>query len=597
MSNKIKSSFLSFSKLVIILIAAFWIIVVGVYKPWRKNQIVNDVISYYGYLPATFVEKDITLKFTNEWRWTPFVKYWPETAPNGGKVLKTTMGVAILYAPFFLTAHFIAPAMHYPQDGYSLPYQFCVLMSCLVSLIIGMVFLRKLLLHFFSEKITSITMLSVFFATNLFWYSTFDGLMSHGYLFTLTTIFIYLIVKWHREPKLKTAVLIGLIGGFITMIRPTMFSCFLVFALYDVYNKQSFLIKLQLLKNNLKSLFVIIICFFLMLLPQLIYWKYVTDQWLFFSYIGERFYFDRPHIMEGLFGFRHGWLIYTPIMIFSLLGIFFLKKELKPLFLSISILLPLLVYVFFSWWAWWYGGAFSLRAFVDFYGLFALPMACFYKQIFEGGRRLFRITTTVIIGLFICLNLFQSWQFYKGYLHHDSMTKEAYFTGFFAVDYSDKWFEGLDEPDYGRARMGMAEHFSEEEIRKIRPTDIIGFKGSNTQLITCDASSEKAISSSAPWFRKREQFALINVGGNLYVLKTADGRYVTVDPENSGKLRGTKDTYGDWETFELIFCGNSKVALKAHNNKYVAVTAKGPNYLHAISDKINRWTQLRIYIN
>jgi hypothetical protein len=575
----------------------FWITIISIYKPWRKNQIINDVISYYGYLPATFVEKDIALKFTNEFRWTPFVKYWPETAPNGGKVLKTTMGVAILYAPFFLTAHVIAPIINYPQDGYSRPYQFCMLMSCLVSLITGMVFLRKLLLNFFSEKISGITMLSVFFATNLFWYSSFDGLMSHGYLFTLTTIFICLIVKWHHQPKLKTAVLLGITGGFITLIRPTMFSCFLIFALYDVYNKQSLLIKLQMLKANIRSIFVIIACFFLVLLPQFIYWKYVTDQWLFFSYVGERFYFDRPHIIEGLFGFRHGWLIYTPIMMFAVLGIFFLKKELKPFFLSILILFPLLVYVFFSWWAWWYGGAFGLRAFVDFYGLFALPMACFYKQIFEGSLRFIKIITTIIIGFFICLNLFQSWQFYKGYLHHDSMSKDAYLTGFFALNYSDEWFAALDEPDYGRARMGIPEIYSEKEIKEIKPGDIICFKGANTLVVSCEVATTGEINSSRQWMSKWEKFSLINVGGNKYVIKTLDGKYVSADAKNSGKLSATKEVYGPSEIFELTYHGNNRVTFKAHNNKYVAVVSNKPYGLYAISDKITRWTMFRIFIN
>jgi hypothetical protein len=593
---KVKPSFLSFSKLAIIVIVAFWITIISVYKPWRKNQIVNDVVSYYGYLPAAFVEKDITLKFTNEWRWELFVKYWPETAPNGGKVLKTTMGVAILYAPFFLTAHILAPIMHYPQDGYSLPYQFCLLMSCLVSLITGMVFLRKLLLSFFTEKITAITMISVFFATNLLWYSTFDGLMSHGYLFTLTTIFIYLIVKWHEQPRFKIAVLIGLTGGFITLIRPTMFACFLVFALYDVYNKQSFLMKLQLLKNHFRSLLIIIVCFVLMLLPQLIYWKYVTDQWLFFSYIGERFYFNRPHIMEGLFGFRHGWLIYTPIMIFSIFGVFFLKKELKPFFFSIAILLPLLVYVFFSWWAWWYGGAFGLRAFVDFYGLFALPMASLYKQVFEEGKRIFRIMMTAIISLFTCLNLWQSWQFYNGYLHHDSMTREAYIEGFFAVEQKDRWFEELDEPDYNRARAGLPEAYSDQEIKEIKSTDVISFKGSNTKVITCEISPNGEITSSRYRMSKREMFSLIKMEGNNYGIKTSDGKYISVDPD-SGKLEAKNDNCGEWEMFELVYLGNNKIALKAHNNKYVAVTAHQPNYLYAVSDKVTKWTKFRIFIN
>ena len=38
------------------------------HSTWKspKNIIVNEVLSYYGYLPATFIYNDITLEFTKK---------------------------------------------------------------------------------------------------------------------------------------------------------------------------------------------------------------------------------------------------------------------------------------------------------------------------------------------------------------------------------------------------------------------------------------------------------------------------------------------------------------------------------------------------
>jgi hypothetical protein len=104
------------------------------------------------------------------------------------------------------------------------------------------------------------------------------------------------------------------------------------------------------------------------------YWKYITGELFFNSYVGEQFYFNNSHVLKGLFGFRKGWLIYTPIMLFSILGIYFLRNQLKHFFASISITLFIYIFVIFSWWCWWYGGSFGQRAMIDIYPLLAIPL-------------------------------------------------------------------------------------------------------------------------------------------------------------------------------------------------------------------------------
>lgn len=583
------------SKSLILIIALTWVSIMGYYKPWKNNLIIMDVVSYYGYLPATIIHKDITLKFIDNGPYSE--KFWPERTSNGGRVIKTTMGLSFLYAPFFLMAHGTAHMFHLNTDGFSSHYQLFLLLSSLFYLILGFHFLRKLLLLFFSDKITCLTMASVFFGTNLLWYSTLEGLMSHSYLFSFLTIFIYLVVKWHAEPKIKTAVLMGFTGGLVTLIRPTMILCFLILVLYNVYNKQSFFEKLKLFKSKWISLIIIGISSFIVILPQLLYWKYITGDYFFFSYVGERFYWNNPHIIEGLFGFRKGWLIYTPIMVFAITGIFYLRKNAPSFFLSLLIMFPLLIYVFFSWWAWWYGGSFSNRPLVDFYGLFSIPMAAFYKQMIEHTKAIWKWATISIMSLLIYLNLFQTWQFKNSLIHYDSMTKESYILGFRKTYNIREWFDALEPPNYERAKKGLPEFFSKDEVKKIKTNDAIHLRGYNEQVVTCEINSTKELTSTRETFSAWESFSLIYLEGNKVALKTTEGKLVSAAKNNYYKLISDSNQIGTEETFELEYLEKGKIALKASNGKYISTDKNLPHALYANGDSITDTETFRIYIN
>ncbi|MGQ0829460.1 MAG: DUF7910 domain-containing protein [Bacteroidota bacterium] len=592
MINK-KNTF-SLSKWLIVVIALFWISIIFNYKPWQKNLINNDVVSYYGYLPAAFIYQDLSLEFAKE---DPFFfdKFWPNIAPNGGRVIKMSMGLSMLYAPFFFIGDAASYFIDEFQTGYTQTYQVCLLFSCLFYLILGLIFLRKLLLFYFSEKITSLTIASVFFGTNLIWYTTLDGLMSHGYLFSMVSIFLYLVVKWHRENKVSTAICIGLAGGLITLIRPTLILCFLIFILYDVYNKQTVIEKYKILKNNFWSLTLIILGFIIVISPQLAYWKYITGDWLFFSYVGERFYFNQPHLIEGLVGFRKGWLLYTPVMVFAILGMFYLRKNIPAFFLPVIITFFLSVYVILSWWCWWYGGSYGQRPFVDFYGILALPMACFYKQVIEFGKKSIKILITVLVLLLVTLSLFQNWQYRNDFIHYDSMSKESYFLGFFAKQNTAEWYESLDVPDYDRAKNGLNETITWEEITQIKPSDRIFFNGYNMKSISCEIGSNAELTASRFDVGSWETFSLTHLGNNKIALKADNGKYVCNEHNISGKLIANRDTIGAWETFEIIYLGK-KIALKADNGKYVSVNENEPHQLMAISDTISKRELFRIHI-
>jgi hypothetical protein len=95
-------------------------------------------------------------------------------------------------------------------------------------------------------------------------------------------------------------------------------------------------------------------------------------------------------------------------------------------------LLPVLLYVTFSWEAWWYGGGFSARPMVSIYPLLALPLAALLAMAWQWPRRYRRVLHTAM-GICIVLNLWQTWQYASGHLLYDRNTKELYFGRFFEL--------------------------------------------------------------------------------------------------------------------------------------------------------------------
>ena len=117
--------------------------------------IMNDVVEYYTYLPALFVYHDITLKFTEKNPGYYGDKFWPIPAPNGGHVTKMSMGMAMLYSPFFFAAHITAKLTGLEANGFSPIYKLALQMSCLFYRAIGLYFLRRLLQRYFNDVVTS----------------------------------------------------------------------------------------------------------------------------------------------------------------------------------------------------------------------------------------------------------------------------------------------------------------------------------------------------------------------------------------------------------------------------------------------------------
>jgi hypothetical protein len=426
---------------------------------WKKQDVIaHDIRNYYAYLPALFYEHDLSLAFLNDTanRHTEAMLYLPNRTPDGKPVIKMSMGMAVTYFPFFVAAHFYAKWFDYPVDGFSPPYHFALLFSSLFYQVIGLLFLWKVLRTYFHRETATLTTFCLVFSTNVFFYLTMAGALAHTIGFTLIAAFLYYTIKWNRQPVIKYALIIGLLTGLLTLVRPVNILVVLFFVLFPATGFKGIVWRGKFLLQQKTSLLVIGISAFAVVLPQLLYWKYVSGHFFFNSYVGEHFFFNNPHIVKALIGFRKGWLIYTPVMIFALLGYRYLRHELKPVILPLVCFLSIYVYVVFSWWCWWYGGSFGQRVMIDVYPLLALPFAAFIERVHTAPLRIKR-TVYVSIGLFTCLNLFQSMQVKYNILHYDSMTARSYVHNFFSISKSADRENYLEHPDYDKAKRGEGE--------------------------------------------------------------------------------------------------------------------------------------------
>ena len=399
-------------------------------KPGTEAVLSWDVYGYYLYLPAVFIYDDLKgLSFKDE----NFKKYYPAGSfyhatelDNGDHVLRYPVGMALLYLPFFFIGHIAAGVQGLPQDGFSEPYQFWIAMGCIFYACLGLMLLRKVLLRYFKDLVVAATLIILVLGTNYLNYVVYDGAMTHNSLFSFYALILLLTILWHEHPRMWVAGLLGIAIGWATILRPTDLLSFLIPLLWGIKDKESFRQKIQLLLDNWKHVLVLGVGTFLMGMIQLSYWKYSSGSWLYYSYGEYGFDWLSPHIKDGLFSYKKGWLVYTPVMALSLIGLVPLFLNHREKFLSvIGFLLPTL-YIIFAWSIWWYGGSFGMRPLVQSYAVLALPLAACLTAMFR--KKVLAILGVLFILLCVDLNLVMTWQAHSGSpgWHSEYMTKAFY---------------------------------------------------------------------------------------------------------------------------------------------------------------------------
>lgn len=432
---------------------------------WKRSDrvIKDDVYAYYAYLPSVFIYHDLSLMYIDKLQEEGIFITWPKILPDNKRVILVSMGMSFLYLPFFLPAHVYAVVTHHPPTGYSPPYKFALILSTITFLIIGLIYLRKLLLKYFEELPVAIVLIVTVLFTNMLWYTVVESPMTHVYSFALITVFLYHTDRWYENLTLKRTIYLGLLAGLITLIRPTNILIVVLFLLWKIQSWNDLKLRIRLLLNKVPHLLVMVLCSLLVWLPQMLYWKMQTGQFLYYSYPDDQgFFFNNPQIFNSLFSWRKGWLIYTPVMIFALMGIPLLRHYHRELIVPVLTYVMLTIYVLSSWWDWWFGGGLSIRAYIDMYGVLAIPMAATLTWFFNR-KRIVKYIWIAVFSLIAARTLFHHIQYHYGAIHWVAMTREAFFDSFWRIRPSERFYTLIKNPDYELARKGIYKYEGESD--------------------------------------------------------------------------------------------------------------------------------------
>ncbi|PIP53679.1 MAG: hypothetical protein COX07_09405 [Bacteroidetes bacterium CG23_combo_of_CG06-09_8_20_14_all_32_9] len=361
----------------------------------------SDKIGYYIYLPAAFIngfyKEDFPKNLAADSNWG-FSYY------ENKLFTKYSSGVAILILPFFLILHLILLLFGYNASGFSPPYHILVNITAAFYLALGIIAIYRFMRFYLKKNSSLFTILVLLFSTNLYYYASFETLMSHVYSFSLFSIFLYSLKNYlDKGNKAKFLILTGITLALATLIRPTNIFLGVICILLDASSFK--IIKDRILHFiHPKRFFIIAICFVLIFFPQMIYWKFISGHYIYYSYGEEGFkYLTNPKLIETWFAPLNGLFVNNPAYLIILAGLIFSIFKLKSNRIFGILSFIWIAYFSASWHCFNFGGAYGLRTYVEYNAVFALPFGFFLQYIFQKKKSYLKI---IIVSFLIYFTYF-----------------------------------------------------------------------------------------------------------------------------------------------------------------------------------------------
>lgn len=410
----------------------------------------GDGSGYYAYLTTVFVHgtTDFTkvYEFEKSHRGLDYLAHYFHSY-NGVLINKYFLGTALLILPFYLLAWLYSLITGMPPDGYNFLFQYAVALAAAFYCSVGLLFINRTLRSFgISKWLSLLSMITILAGTNLFYYTFMHPSHSHVYSFAAVSVFVYYARSFFIKPERKQLFLTALSFGLVVLIRPTN-AMVLMGIPFIAGSRDYFMQGVNFLKSNRTMLLVAVLLSVLVIAFQLVFNLIQTGQLLIWSYQHEGFYFLHPSLFSFLFSYRKGFFVYTPMFLLIVPSLIFLFRNNRFQFWSFSLFMLLLFYILSSWWNWFFGDSFGMRALIDYFPLLMIPVVLMVKRIRLNGIALKGMLVFIVLA--ITLNLIQTYQYQRHIIHPDSMTKEKYWYVFLktAKVYEDV-FGGFIEPVY-----------------------------------------------------------------------------------------------------------------------------------------------------
>jgi len=382
-------------KYLFVFIFLFASIVFFLHLYYTKTALYSDTRFYFAYTRSIVKDHDIDLKNDFE-----LLGVKPAVNKIGLSINTYPPGASLAWVPAYAIAEifyfFYNLTFHLSRSvGNEIFYQIAVGLENILLATIGLYFVYQTLRRYFAEKSTLIATFVLFLGTNLFFYMAIEPITSHAVSFFSTALFVYFFVNHKRQKNYYF--LLGLMGGFTALTR-TQNMLILLLPVIDFFRdyKKKFY-------NHIAKVVQLVLGAILSFLPQIILWKLFFNIYFTGPGWGYGFNFLKPEIIYVLFNSQNGLLAITPIILFSLLGFYFFKKEKS--FRTMALFYFLLqLFLISSWKEYFQGGSYSIRMIINTYPLLALGLGAFIDKFL---KKFGKIKTFLFLSFFFLLNFYQ----------------------------------------------------------------------------------------------------------------------------------------------------------------------------------------------
>ncbi len=391
-------------------------------NPWVRG----DGVGYYAYVRSLLVEHK--LDFANDWRAAnesfsmgrvrPDGTIDPrQYTPTGHLDNHFAVGPSMLWAPFLLPVHYAMLTLQrlgidVQANGYSRPYLLAMALATALYGFLGLFISFRLACLYTEERWAWLATLGIWFASSLPVYMYFNPSWSHAHSVFAVAIFLWYWQRTHRARTPGQWAVLGLISGLVLDVYYANIALLLVPFVESLQGywrawrtpRHDWKAISRLFEVNLLYCFTTLVAFS----PTLITRQIIYGHPLSFGYgdvdIGL---WASPRLLTVLFSSDHGVLVWTPIVIPAVVGLFLFLKQDRPM-AACLITAVLALYYLIAIDSCWDGiSSFGNRFFISLTPIYILGLAVSLSELAKwlGKERRAMAIASSVIALLIIWNL------------------------------------------------------------------------------------------------------------------------------------------------------------------------------------------------
>ncbi|MEW5736849.1 MAG: hypothetical protein AB1921_18540 [Thermodesulfobacteriota bacterium] len=355
----------------------------------------HDSVYYFIYLPSLLLDHD--LKLDNNL--AAIYGHVPDIGrtEKGLAVNKFPVGPALLWSPFYLSAHVLSKTLGRPADGCTGLYSLFVYLANSLYGLLGVLLTYFWLSALASRRAAFAGCAAMLLASQLTYYLWPMAPVSHTASLFASALFLLCYQK--RGPGLLS----GLCAALLVLTR-WQNGLLLAYPLLDWLWSLSSGGRNRLAR--LREALVFLAAFVAGLAPQLLAWRAIYGHAILNPMDQGFFDFVHPRLFSVLFSTQHGLFLWHPLLLAGLLGLLLVQRKKARIAAGLFLAFLLQWYLNASIQDWHGSWAFGSRRFVHLLPVFALGLAALCDR--WGKKSLAAVTALLVLfGVWNQLFLYQ----------------------------------------------------------------------------------------------------------------------------------------------------------------------------------------------